>query len=223
MNKSLGRDYDWSVANKQATIGRRWIQRRRPGLSAGEPNCRIEQFFAPRAHRLAIGRLFICGLLSKHNFPAFTLRDLSPDEAVEPSVPSQLLKLIFCAADLDLHRSYDALGGEKGKLSRRDKTECLFCSTSSFKNYFTCNKFASAGALKLEMWPNYELFWIIIVIIVEYSGWSHCKHYILKKQGRYGVTEFITSFTNKTFMSLCIFFLYCGVAKKKKEIRLTLF
>lgn len=125
MNKSLGRDYDWSVANKQATIGRCWIQRRRPGLSAGEPNCRIEQFFAPCAHRLAIGRLFICGLLSKHNFSAFTLRDLSPDEVAEPSVPSQLLKLIFCAAGLDRHRSYDALEGKRETFQKREQKAFL--------------------------------------------------------------------------------------------------
>lgn len=32
---------------------------------------------------------------------------------------------------------------------------------------------------------------------------------------KFVVTEFITSFTNKTFVSLFIFFLYYGVAKKK--------
>lgn len=64
--------------------------------------------------------------LSKHNFPAFTLRDLSLDEAAEPSVPSQLLKLIFCAAGLDLHRSYDALGGKKGNFPEEREQNAFF-------------------------------------------------------------------------------------------------
>lgn len=62
MNKSLGRDYDWSAANKQAAIG--CYRNRRRGRPA--ESGRRHVVTAERARRRAVDRVFMCALLSQN-------------------------------------------------------------------------------------------------------------------------------------------------------------
>lgn len=87
MNKSLGGDYDWCVRNKQATIGCCW-NKCGSQTNCRWTNCRIKQT-AHLFHHMCIVFLMTCGLLFKHAFLVYILWDLSLDEAVKLSVPSQ--------------------------------------------------------------------------------------------------------------------------------------
>lgn len=144
MNKSLGRDYDWCC--KQTGRDRRCCSDRRRSRPAESEKKAARRYWRVCAAPRCWQSIHVLFALSKHNFPSVTLRRLSVDGAAEPSVPLQLLKMIFfCVAGFGLATEVsDAQGGN------RETFQTIFFTTTTFEIDFTYCKFAWVATVILE-------------------------------------------------------------------------